>query len=132
MPVNLHISQNSMKYSLVTSSITYVILSNTIDTSGKVVFNGIFIITYLTGSSISYVFGTNICSTLLQNIYLMNVFVKPKFDMTKLYLSAIPSVVVGGVTMLLVSGAEISYFYFHKLLYRYISNEKIDDDYEIV
>jgi hypothetical protein len=131
---NIIISENSMKYSIITSSITYVVLSNTLDTTGKIVFNGLFVVTYLGGSTVSYFTGSNICSKLMQNIYLMNIFVEPKINITKTYLTVIPSIIVGGITMLLVSGSEFSYYYLQKIINKYKDRkfEAIADDYEIV
>ena len=131
---NILISKNSMKYSIITSSITYVVLSNTLDTTGKIVFNGLFVITYLGGSTVSYFTGNNICSKLMQNIYLMNIFIEPKVNLTKTYLTVIPSIIVGGITMLLVSGSEFSYYYLQKIINKYKDRkfEVIADDYEIV
>ena len=131
---NIIISKNSMKYSIITSSITYVVLSNTLDTTGKIVFNGLFVVTYLGGSTVSYFTGNDICSKLMQNIYLMNIFVEPKINVTKTYLTVIPSIIVGGITMLLVSGSEFSYYYLQKIINKYKDRkfEAIADDYEIV
>jgi hypothetical protein len=132
--LNIIISKNSIKYSIITSSITYVILSKTLDTTGKIVFNGLFVVTYLGGSTISYLTGNNICSKLMQNIYLINIFVKPKINITKTYLTIIPSIIIGGITMLLVSSSEFSYYYLKKIINKYKDRklELIADDYEIV
>ena len=131
---NIIISKNSIKYSIITSSITYVILSKTLDTSGKIVFSGLFAVTYLGSSTISYFTGNNICSKLMQNIYLINIFVEPKINITKTYLTIIPSIIIGGITMLLVSSSEFSYYYLQKIINKYKDDklELIADDYEIV
>ena len=70
----------------------------------------------------------------MQNIYIINIFVEPKINLTKTYLSIIPSIIVGGITMLIVSGSEFSYYYLQKIINKYRDRkfEPIVDDYEII
>ncbi len=135
--MKLFITKRALTTSIIVSSITYVVLSHTIDKSGKIICNGIYILSYVSGKTASIFLGDNIVTTILNNLYLINIVIEPKIKTTEVFLSAGISAGMGIATSFLVTGLELSFNFFYNKINNYIANNhlqniKFDDDYVII
>lgn len=135
--MKLFITKKALATSIIVSSITYVVLSHTIDKSGKIICNGIYILSYVSGKTVGIFFGDNIVTYILNNLYMINLVIEPKLKTTEVFLSASISAGMGIATSFLVTGLEVSFNFLYNKISNYISNKhlqniKFDDDYVIV